>query len=249
MSAAAAALLICPAIGGLAPQYLFWPFVFILASGRLRIASVYAVISSFVYFLFFLIPGASYTPGESLGALLPLRSLAFLGLPHVALKWFSSTAALDAWHLLANLFVPLATCALGVYFMLSRSEPQTMLSAPPNEPLELRSVRTVVPYTAIMVLVVLAYGMVPTHDASAAITAIYHGVNHYAFSNSIYTWRHWRIYDYWTLKHPYRHLLNGSWWGTILVLGPLAIAAWGMFGLHASRRIAACDREAKRSST
>ena len=249
MSAAAAALLICPAIGGLAPQYLFWPFVFILASGRLRIASVYAVISSFVYFLFFLIPGASYTPGESLGALLPLRSLAFLGLPHVALKWFSSTAALDAWHLLANLFVPLAMCALGVYFMLSRSEPQTMLSAPPNEPLELRSVRTVVPYTAIMVLVVLAYGMVSTHDASAAITAIYHGVNHYAFSNSIYTWRHWRIYDYWTLKHPYRHLLNGSWWGTILVLGPLAIAAWGMFGLHASRRIAACDREAKRSST
>jgi len=91
--------------------------------------------------------------------------------------------------------------------------------------------------------------MVSSHDASAAITSIYQGVNHYAFSKSIYTWRHWRFYYYWTLKHPYRHLLSGSWWGTILVLGPLAIAAWGVFALHASRRIATGDREINRGST
>ena len=106
MSAAAAAVLICPAIGGLAPDYLFWPLVFILASGRLRVASVYAVTSASVFFLYFLIPGASYNPGVDLGALLPLRSLTFLGLPVAAVKWFASPVATDVWHTLANLIVP-----------------------------------------------------------------------------------------------------------------------------------------------
>jgi hypothetical protein len=236
MSAAAAALLICPAIGGLAPQYLFWPFVFILASGRLRIASAYAVISSCIYFMFFLLPGASYTPGESLGALLPLRSLRFLGLPVAALKWFATPAALDVWHPLANLFVPLAMCALGVYLLVSRRLERSVPHAMPVEPLELRSVRTIVPYTVLMVLVVLAYGMVSTHDASVMISAIFHGVNRYAFADTIYSWRHWSTNYFWTVKHPYRNLLGGSWWGTILLLGPLGIAAWGAFASRSSRR-------------
>lgn len=236
MSVAAAALLICPAIGGLAPNYLLWPLVFILASGRLRIASAYAVISSCVFFLFFLLPGASYNPGVDLGALLPLRSLRFLGLPVAALRWFSTPAALDVWHPLANLIVPLAMCALGVYLLVSRrltgSEPQQTAV----EPLELRSVRTIVPYAVLMVLIVLAYGMVSTHDASGTISAIYHGVNRYAFADPIYSWRLWSSNYFWTAKHPYRDLLGGSWWGTILILGPLGIAAWGAFAVRASRR-------------
>ena len=75
MTAAAAALLICPAVGGLAPQYLFWPLVFILASGRVRAAIYYALSASSLYFVFFLIPGASAVKGESAAAYLPLRSL------------------------------------------------------------------------------------------------------------------------------------------------------------------------------
>ncbi len=244
MSAAAAALLICPAIGGLAPQYLFWPLVFILASGRLRVASAYAVISSCVWFLFFLLPGASYTPGESLGALLPLRALRFLGLPVAALKWFSTPAALDVWHPLANLFVPLAMCALAIYLLLSRRLSRSAPHAMTVEPFELRSVRTILPYGVLMVLVVVAYGMVSTHDVGATVSSIYHGVNRYAFADSIYSWRHWSTDFYWTVMHPYRDLLGGSWWGTILLLGPLGIAAWGAFAVRASRRIALRRRDA-----
>ena len=234
MSAAAAVLLIFPAIGGLDPNYLFWPFVFILAIGRLRIASAYAVISSCVIFLFFLIPGASYNPGVDLGFFLPLRSLQFLGLPVAALKWFHSPAALDVWHPLADLMVPLAMIALGIYLLLSRrfdSSAQHKV-----KPLELRSVRTAVPYALLMVFVVFACGAVQTHNPSAIISSIYHGVNRYAFANPMYTWRRWSKIYFWTSANPYRNVLSGSWWGTILVLGPLDIVAWSAFAFRASRR-------------
>jgi hypothetical protein len=235
MSAAAAAVLICPAIGGLAPQYLFWPLVFIMASGRLRMASLYAVTSSFVYFLFFLLPGASYTPGESLGALLPLRFLGFLGLPAASLRWFTTSAALDIWRPLSNLVVPLAMCALGVYLLASKKIDSSALRPMTIEPLELRSVRTIIPYLALMILVVFAYGAVSTHDAGITISLINQGVNRYAFSIPIYAWHHWYLHPYWTVKHPYLDLLSGKWWGTILVLGPLGIAAWGAFSVGATR--------------
>jgi len=237
MSAAAAAVLICPAIGGMAPQYLFWPLVFILASGRLRLASAYAVISSGVYFLFFLASDASYNPGESLGALLPLRSLRFLGLPAAALRWSSSSTAIDIWHPLANLFVPLAMCGLGIYLLIPKRE-RAVAPMKSVEPLKLPALRTIVPYTVLMVLVVVVYGMVSGHDAIVTITLINHEVNHYAFAKSIYTWRHWRTWLYWTAKHPYKDILGGTWWGTILILGPLGIAAWGAFAFRASRRFA-----------
>jgi hypothetical protein len=243
MTAAASALLICPAIGGLAPNYLLWPLVFIMASGRLRIASVYAILTSCLYFLFFLIPGASYNPGVNLGALLPLRSLRLLGLPLTSLQWFSAPAALDVWHPLANLIVPLAMCALGVYLLVSRRPDASVPQLAICEPLELRSVRTIVPYTALMVLVVLAYGIVSIHDASATISVIYHGVNDYAFAHPIYSWRLWSTNYFWTAKHPYRDILGGSWWGTILVLGPLGIATWGGFAIRASRRSAPRHRD------
>jgi hypothetical protein len=188
--------------------------------------------------LFFLIPGDTYSPGVNLGALLPLRSLRFLGLPDAALKWFATSTALAAWHTLANFIVPLAMCVLGVYLLLTRRLNHSAQHAKPLEPLELRSIRTTVPYAVLMVLVVIAYGMVPPHDAGAAISATYHGVNRYAFTKSIFSWRHWTLLHYWTTKHPYRDISVGSWWGSILVLGPLGIAAWGALALKASRRAA-----------
>jgi hypothetical protein len=233
MSAAAAAMLICPAIGGLAPQYLFWPLVFILASGRLRIASAYAVISSCFYCFFFLllIPKDAY----NIGATLPLRSLRFLGLPTDTQRWFLSSAALDVWHSLANLIVPLAMCALGVYLLMSRRSARSVPLTKSVEPLKLLSLRTIVPYTVLMVLVVIAYGMVSGHDINVTIAAIYHGVNRYAFAHPIYTWSHWRNTLYWAAKRPSRELLGGSWWGTILLLGPIGIATWGALAFRASR--------------
>jgi hypothetical protein len=159
-----------------------------------------------------------------------------LGLPDATLRWLSSPTALDLWHPLANLFVPLAMCALGVYLLGSRWPARSVPSAKSVEPFALRSLRTIVPYSAILVLVVLAYGMVSTHDAVAAITSITNGVNRYAFAAPMYSWFHWTIVPFWTAKHPYRDLLSGSWWGTILVFGPLGIAAWGALAIRFSRR-------------
>jgi hypothetical protein len=235
MSAAAAAVLVCPAIGGLASQYFFWPIVFILAAGRLRVANAYAIIASSTYLLYFLIPGASNNPGENLGALLPLKSLRFLGIPLAAQKWFATPTMLEVWHSLANLFIPLAMCALGIYLLLSRRTDRVAPHLKSAEPLAFPSLRAVVPYTVLLVLAVLVYGMVSSHDSEATISLIYRGVNHYAFAHPIYTWRHWRIWLYWTAKHPYRELLSGSWWGTILFLGPIGIAAWGAIAVRASR--------------
>jgi hypothetical protein len=235
MTAAAAAVLICPAIGGLAPDYLFWPLVFILASGRLRMASAYAVFSSSVFLLFFLIPGASYNPGVDLGALLPLRSLRFLGLPTAAFQWFSSPASLDVWHCVANFVVPLAMCALGVYLLASRAHDRSGSHTAVVQPLELRSIRTIAPYAVLMVLVVVGYGVVSIHDPTALVSSVTHGVNRYAFADPIFSWHRWSKIYFWTAKHPYRDILGGSWWGTILILGPLGIAIWGAFALRASR--------------
>lgn len=236
MTAAAAAMLICPAIGGLAPQYLFWPFVFILAAGRLRIASAYGVIASFVCLLFFLVPGASYDPGENLGALLPLKALRFLGLPDPAIKWFASNVALDVWRPLSNLLVPLAMCALGIYFLVSQNRNDSVANHDSLEAHHVGSVRTIAPYTFLMVLAVVVYGMVSAHGAGVTISSINRGVSHYAFADSIYTWRHWKTYLDWTVRRPYRHILGGSWWGTMLILGPLGIAAWGAMALRVSSR-------------
>ncbi len=237
MAAAAAALLICPAIGGMAPQYLFWPFVFILASGRVRFASVYAIASSFLYFLFFLLPGASYTAGENLGALLPLRSLRFLGLPLAALKWLTKPVMLQVWHPITNLVVPLAMCVVGVYLLTSRRTVRRV-SREAVEPLELRSIRSIVPYTLLMLSVVFVYGMVSTHMERATISAIYHGINRYAFAHPIYSWRHWKLHYFWATTPPYPSLVSGSWWGTIIILGPLGIAVWSAFALRATSRSA-----------
>jgi hypothetical protein len=235
MSAAAAALLISPAIGGLAPQYLFWPFVFILASGRLRIASAYALVASSIYFLFFLIPGASYDPGENLGALLPLRSLRFLGLPLSSLKWLSTSSALDFWHPFSNLVVPLAMCALAIFLLVPRQQGHSAFDMDTEIP-RLPSLRTVIPYGVVTVLVVLIYGAVSTHDASTTVAAIREGVNRYAFIHPIYSWHHWWKNYFWATSHPYREILSGNWWDSILILGPLGIATWGAFAFRASRR-------------
>jgi hypothetical protein len=140
-------------------------------------------------------------------------------------------------------------CALGVSLLVSRRVPTTAPSLKIAEPLEFRPVRTIVPYTLVMVFVVLAYGMVSTHDAGAAVSSITNGMNRYAFADPIYAWHRWSIFYYWTARHPYRDLLSGSWWGTILVLGPLGIATWGAFAVRASRRIAPLLGDAGRSPT
>jgi hypothetical protein len=245
MTAAAAALLICPAVGGLAPQYLFWPLVFILASGRVRAAVVYALSASSLYFVFFLIPGASATKGESAAAYLPLHALRFLGVPRSALEWFAnSPVSLDIWNPIANLIVPIAMCCFGLYLLLSRTIPKYAPEERRLEPLGLPAIRTVIPYVVAMGSATIVYSFYSIPSASAMFATVDAGMRKYAFSHQIFFTSYWSKSFYFTTKSPWNALDSGSWWGSILVVGPLLIAIWGVFACrHFSQSDAILKRD------
>jgi hypothetical protein len=245
MTAAAAALLICPAVGGLAPQYLFWPIVFILAAGRFRAAVWYALSASSLYFLFFLIPGASEVKGESAAAYLPLHALSFLGIPRGALEWFAnSPIALDIWNPLANLVVPVAMCIFGLYLLVSRTSPQYAPSEVPLQPLELSAIRTCIPYISAIVVATVVYSFSLNDNLAAMYASIDAGIQKYGFVHPIFEASNWSHALYFTTQSPWLALASGTWWGSILVLGPLFIVTWGVF---ACRNFSSSDALVKRS--
>jgi hypothetical protein len=247
MTAAAAALLICPAVGGLAPQYLFWPLVFILASGRVRAAVSYALSASSLYFLFFLIPGASAVKGESSAAYLPLRSLSFLGVPHSVLEWFAnSPVALDIWNPLANLVVPVAMCCFGLYLLVSRTTPKYAPEESDLQPLGLRAVRTCIPYVAAIVTAMVVYSFYTVSNFTAMYATFDAGVRKYGFVRPIFSTYYWSEAYYFTTRTPWSSLISGTWWVSIFILGPLLIAAWGVF---ACRHFSSSDALLKREES
>ena len=244
MTSAAAVLLICPAVGGLAPQYLFWPLVFILASGRVRAAVAYALSASSLYFVFFLIPGASAVKGESAAAYLPLRSLSFLGIPHSALEWFAnSPVALDIWNPLANLIVPIAMCVFGLYLLVSRRTPKYAPEASHLQPLGLRAIRTCIPYVAAIVTAMVVYSLYTLHNFVTMYPVLDAGVRKYAFVHPIFNTYYWSESFFFTTRSPWSALASGTWWGSILILGPLLIVLWGVF---ACRHFSSSDSMIKR---
>ena len=244
MTAAAAALLICPAVGGLAPQYLFWPLVFIIASGRIRAAVLYALSASSLYFVFFLIPGASAVKGESSAAYLPLHSLRFLGIPRSALEWFAnSPVALDIWNPLANVIVPIAMCLFGLYLLVTRTTPKYAHAESGMQPLNLRAIRTCIPYVAVMVIATIAYSFYTIHNLGAMYAALNAGVDKYAFVRPIFNATYWSSAFYFTSHTPWNALASGAWWGSVLIVGPLLIVAWG---LAARRRFSDVDAITRR---
>jgi hypothetical protein len=244
MTAAGAALLICPAVGGLAPQYLFWPLVFILASGRVRAAVAYALSASSLYFVFFLIPGASEAKGESVAAYLPLRSLSFLGIPRSVLEWFAnSPVASDIWTPFADLVVPFAMCCFGLYLLLSRTTPRYELEESELEPLRLRAVRTCIPYVAAIVTTAVVFSFSTKDKLRAMYVTLDADVQKYGFVHPIFIASIWSNTLYFTTRYPWRFLESGSWWGSILILGPLLIVAWGVF---ACRHFSSSDALLKR---
>jgi len=244
MTSAAAVLLICPAVGGLAPQYLFWPLVFILASGRVRAAVAYALSASSLYFVFFLIPGASAVKGESAAAYLPLRSLSFLGIPHSALEWFAnSPVALDIWNPLANLIVPIAMCVFGLYLLVSRRTPKYAPEASHLQPLGLRAIRTCIPYVVAIVTAMVVYSFYTLHNFVTMYPVLDAGVRKYAFVHPIFNTYYWSEAFFFTTRSPWSALASGTWWGSILILGPLLIVLWGVF---ACRHFSSGDSMIKR---
>lgn len=244
MTAAAAALLICPAVGGLAPQYLFWPLVFILASGRIRAAVLYALSASSIYFVFYLIPGASARGGESVAAYLPLRSLSFLGVPRSALDWFAnSSIVLDIWNPLANLIVPIAMCCFGLYLLVSRTTPEYAPEENHLQPLGLRAIRTCIPYIASLVIATVVYSFYTNSNVNALYATLDSGARKYGFIHPIFNASYWSESFYFTSRSPWNALVPGTWWGSILVVGPLLIVAWGLF---ASRHFSSADALVKR---
>lgn len=247
MTAAAAVLLISPAVGGLAPQYLLWPLVFILASGRLRAAVSYAASASFLYFMFFVIPGASVVKGESVGAYLPLRSLGFLGIPRSALEWLAnSSIAVDIWSPIANLVVPVAMCCFGIYLLVARTRPKFVSEEGRMQPLELRAIRTSVPYVAAIVVATATYSVYTSHKLGSMYALIDAGVRKYAFAHAVFNARYWSSAFYFSSQSPWRDLVSGTWWGSVLIFGPLLILLWG---IAAGRRFSSGDEVIKFNDT
>jgi len=243
MTAAAAALLICPAVGGLAPQYLLWPLVFILASGRLRAAVMYALSASSLYFLFFLIPGASAANGESLAAYLPLRSLSFLGVPRSILEWFAtSSIPLDIWNPLADLVVPIAMCSFGIYLLVSRTTPRYAPEEGLLQPLDLRAIRTSIPYVSALLIATVVYSFYSDHNLASMYATLDIGIRKYGFVHQIFNASVWSRTFYFTSQSPWKDLVSGTWWGSILILGPLLITLWGVF---ARRHFSSVDATVK----
>ena len=233
MAAAASILLIAPAVGGLAAQYLVWPLAFIIAAGRWRLAVVYSAATSFLLLLYFLIPGSSIEPGENIGAFLPLHSLRFLGVPTSALQWAATTSfAHEVWLPILNLYLPIAMCALALYLLTSKWRATPTEEGLHLNPLELRATRVCVPYVALLIAAVITYSLEPTHVKKALIGVVQTGFTHYAFLRTIYSWSTWHRELFWTVAMPYKDVQGGAWWGSIIVLGPVLILLWCYFGLR-----------------
>jgi hypothetical protein len=177
-------------------------------------------------------------------AYLPLRSLSFLGVPHSALEWFAnSPVALDIWTPLANLFLPFAMCCFGLYLLLSRTTPKYATEESHVQPLELRAVRTCIPYVASMVIVTVVFSFSTNDNLRAMYAALDTGARKYAFLHPIFNANYWSNALFFTVRSPWNDLVSGTWWGSILVLGPLLIVAWGVF---ACRHFSSSDAVIKR---
>ena len=230
MSAAASMLLIAPAIGGLAAQYLVWPLAFIIASGRFRLAVAYSATTSLFLLIYFLIPGSSISPGENIGAFLPLHWLRFLGVPTSALQWAASTSvAREVWLPILNLYVPLAMCAVALYLLTSKWRATVPEEGLAINPLEVRATRVCVPFVTLLTVAVATYWLEPTHVKQALIGVVQRGLTHYAFARNIYSWTTWHKVLFWTVSAPYKDVRGGAWWGSILVVGPILILLWVFF--------------------
>jgi hypothetical protein len=233
MAAAAMLLLVAPAVGGLAAQYLVWPLAFIIAAGRLRLAVVYSAATSLFLLMFFLIPASSIKSGENVGAFLPLRSLRFLGVPSSALHWAATTSfASDVWLPILNLYVPIALCALALYLLTSKWRFTPSTEVLNLHPLKLRATWVCIPFVALLIVAVVTYLLEPTHVKKALIAVVQRGFTHYSLLRPIYSWVTWHRYLFWSVTMPYKDLVGGAWWGSIIVIGPILIVLWTYLALR-----------------
>jgi hypothetical protein len=233
MIAAASMLLVAQAIGGLAPQYLVWPLAFIIAAGRLRLAVAYAAVTSYLLLLYFLIPASSVSPGENIGAFLPLHWLRFLGVPQSALKWAANTSlAHEVWLPVLNLYVPIAMCALACFLLTSKWRAVSSEQGLLRNPREWRATWLGVPFVALLIASVVTYLLEPTHVKNVSIGVVQTGIKHYAFLRNIYSWTEWHKVLFWTVHTPYKDVQGGAWWGTIIVVGPIFILLWSYLSLR-----------------
>jgi len=54
------------------------------------------------------------------------------------------------------------------------------------------------------------------------------GAGKYAFAKSIFNAKVWKSTYFFTMRDPWRDLVSDTWWGSILILGPLPIFLWGI---------------------
>ena len=175
-------------------------------------------------------------PGENIGTFLPLHSLRFLGIPESALRWAATTSFThDVWLPILNLFVPTAMCAVALYLLMSKWRATVSEEGALLNPMELRATRICVPYVALLIAAVVTYSLEPTHVQNALIGIVQSGIKHYAFLRTIYSWSTWHGNLFWTVSAPYKDVLGGAWWGSVIVVGPALILLWSYFALRGLR--------------
>ena len=173
MLTAAAICLVLQAIGGIAPQYLLWPLPFILAAGRLRIASLYAAGTSLFLLLYYVIPGASFVRGENGGIFIPLRQLSWLAPPAGFTQAFNSDEALTLWRVAAHFLLPVLLLGLAVVLMstqtpLSRSQEKTLTEVRVRPRFALA---WAMPPAIVATVCAALYVALPVHGAGARLVA------------------------------------------------------------------------------
>ena len=92
----------------------------------------------------------------------------------------------------------------------------------------------------------VVYSVYRDNNLAAMFATLDAGVRKYGFIRPIFNTSYWSNAYYFTTRTPWNYLVSGTWWGSILVLGPLLIVVWGVV---VCRHFSRLDAVVKRDDT
>ena len=240
MAAAAAVVLILPGVGGLDYQYMLWAIPFMIAAGRLRMSVVYGLVCALVDFLYGVSPGMwLINPAEERYFLAPIKPLRFLAIPNGAKTWLAGSVPVDIWRVL-NFAMPALMVALAIVLVFGRQD------GPPRVQMRQRDLLRRTAYINGPVVLLFAvsgvlYLLGPyLRDEALIQSHLVSQLHGYALRTAGYP-RNVLLLDLATTAG--KAVDSGAWWGTALVLLPLASLMWGVFAWRNSRTPVALGAE------
>ena len=234
MLLASACLIVYVAIGGLAPQYIFWPLVFLLASGQRKIALRYAAISSIFLFLFYLIPSSSSHPGENFGAFLPIKTFGFLGIPTNIQNFVSNNILIIRfWNPFLNLCVPLFLIGFSLYLFFGEKIHAKDSDVESTNFMRFSLISEFLLMFGLLGSISIFYSCISTTSVGRSLMrTLPDALSKYSFKSPIYSWEYWTHNFYWSVNNPLNSLIGGNLFGSIVFLAPFAIFSWIYYFLN-----------------